>query len=203
MSRNALIAFGFATIAIVATAPAAATTLVSTATLTGTTEVPAVVTPGSGSTIVTLDNVGHTLRVQSNFTGLVGTTTQSHIHCCVAPGANTGVATSLPSFPLFPLGVSSGTFDNTFDTTLATTFGAAFITANGGTVAGAEAALFNGIAAGRAYYNIHTSFAGGGELRGLLAPVPEASTWAMMLVGFAGVGVAIRRRRGGMLTSRA
>jgi hypothetical protein len=26
-------------------------------------------------------------------------------------------------------------------------------------------------------------------------PVPEPATWAMMLVGFAGIGMAVRRRR--------
>ena len=35
----------------------------------------------------------------------------------------------------------SGTYTNTFDLTLATTYNAAFITANGGTVANAEAAF--------------------------------------------------------------
>ncbi|QIK79130.1 PEP-CTERM sorting domain-containing protein [Sphingomonas piscis] len=33
------------------------------------------------------------------------------------------------------------------------------------------------------------------ELASVTAPVPEASTWAMMLVGFGGVGAAMRRRR--------
>jgi hypothetical protein len=28
-----------------------------------------------------------------------------------------------------------------------------------------------------------------------VAPVPEPSTWAMMIVGFAGLGLAIRSRR--------
>jgi len=32
-------------------------------------------------------------------------------------------------------------------------------------------------------------------LSGLVAPVPEPATWAMMLLGFGGVGMAIRRRR--------
>lgn len=55
------------------------------------------------------------------------------------------------------------------------------------------------------------SFAGGGELHndnryaGALpasAPVPEASTWAMMLAGFALIGMAIRTRREPELVSR-
>jgi CHRD domain/PEP-CTERM motif len=194
MTRNCLIALCISTAAITAS-PASSAIVVATANLSGLNEVPAIVTPATGTTTVTFDNVAHTLRVQESFTGLIGNTTASHIHCCVAPGASVGVATTLPNFPLFPLGVTSGTYDRTFDTTLASTFSAAFLNANGGTPAGAEAALFNGIVAGNAYINIHTSFAPGGELRGLLSPAPEPSTWAMMLVGFAGVGVAIRRRR--------
>ncbi|MEO7411428.1 MAG: PEPxxWA-CTERM sorting domain-containing protein, partial [Sphingomicrobium sp.] len=31
--------------------------------------------------------------------------------------------------------------------------------------------------------------------QGAIAAVPEPSTWAMMLIGFGGVGVAMRRRR--------
>jgi hypothetical protein len=34
-----------------------------------------------------------------------------------------------------------------------------------------------------------------------LAPVPEASTWAMMLLGFGGLGFAARRGRGGVPAS--
>jgi len=37
---------------------------------------------------------------------------------------------------------------------------------HGGTAAGAEAALVGGLAAGQAYFNIHTSPFPGGEIRG-------------------------------------
>jgi hypothetical protein len=50
--------------------------------------------------------------------------------------------------------------------------------------------------AGEAYLNIHTTTFGGGEIRGFLTAVPEPSTWAMMILGFAGVGfMAYRRSR--------
>lgn len=46
------------------------------------------------------------------------------------------------------------------------------------------------------YVNLHTSVFPGGEIRGQLAPVPEASTYAMMLGGLGLVGfMAARRRR--------
>jgi hypothetical protein len=43
------------------------------------------------------------------------------------------------------------------------------VTANGGTTAGAEAALLAGLEAGQAYLNIHTTMFPGGEIRGFLA----------------------------------
>ena len=62
-----------------------------------------------------------------------------------------------PTFSGFPLGVTSGSFMQTFDMTQASSYNPAFVTANGGTVAGAEAALLAGLHAGTAYLNIHTS----------------------------------------------
>jgi hypothetical protein len=98
------------------------------------------------------------MRVQVNFAGLLGTTTASHIHCCTAiPSAGTAaVATTVPTFTGFPLGVMSGTYDHTFDMTLLSSYNPAFVSLNGGTAASAEAALFSGMLAGTEYLNIHT-----------------------------------------------
>jgi hypothetical protein len=82
-----------------------------------------------------------------------------------------------------------------FDLTMASSYNPAFVTAEGGTVAGAEAALEAGLLAGETYINIHTSAFPGGEIRGFLAAVPEPSTWAMMLIGFLGLGFAFRTSR--------
>jgi len=51
--------------------------------------------------------------------------------------------------------------------------------------------------AGEAYFNIHTDVFPGGEIRGNLqvAAVPEPSTWAMMILGFVGVGFMAYRRK--------
>ena len=138
--------------------------------LSGAAEAPPNASPGSGTTTVTYDSTAHLLGLSVNFTGLLGNTTAAHIHCCTSvPGVGTaGVATQTPTFSGFPLGVTSGTYSNTFDLTLAPSWNAAFITANGGTPAGAEAALAAGLAAGRAYLNIHTSSFPGGEIRAFL-----------------------------------
>src|SRR5581483_2234973 len=138
--------------------------------LSGPAESPPNASPGIGFAEVLFDNTAHTLRVQVTFSGLLGTTTASHIHSATAlPGTGTaGVATQTPTFMDFPLGVTSGTYDHTFDTTLLSSYNPAFVTANGGTAASAEAALAASLAAGTAYLNIHTTQFPGGEIRGFL-----------------------------------
>jgi hypothetical protein len=178
-----------------AASPAAATITVYNAQLSGTNENPANASPGTGLGIVTIDDVLDTMRVQAFFSGLLGTTTASHIHCCAPAGTNAGVATQTPFFVGFPIGVTSGTYDNTFDMTLTGSFNVSFVTANGGTAAGAFAALIAGLNAGDAYLNIHTTAFPGGEIRGQLAAVPEPSTWMLLLGGFGMLGVALRWRR--------
>ena len=79
--------------------------------------------------------------------------------------------------------------------TLASSYNAAFITANGGTVNTAFSALLAGVDSGRAYLNIHSTFAPGGEIRGFLSMVPEPSTYALMLLGLVAVGGLARQQR--------
>jgi hypothetical protein len=180
-----------------ATLPAHATISIYSVVLNGASESPVNGSPGTGTGTVTIDDVLNTLSLAVTFSGLTGNTTASHIHCCTAvAGAGTaGVASTTPSFPAFPLGVTSGSASFTLDETLASSWNGAYITANGGTTASAFTALQSGINAGKAYLNIHTSTFGGGEIRGFLVPVPEASTYAMMLGGLAAVAGLVRRRR--------
>jgi len=165
------------------------------ATLSGLNEVPANASPGSGFAQVTIDDVLRTMSISANFSGLTGTTTSAHIHCCTPAGTNIGVATTTPTFPGFPLGVSSGTYANVFDLNLASTYSNGFLVANGGTAAGAYAALLTGLNDGNAYFNVHSTSFPGGEIRGQLSAVPEPGTWAMMIVGFGLAGATLRRRR--------
>ncbi len=152
--------------------------------------------PGVGTGTVTFDDVARTMRVQASFSGLTGTTSAAHIHSSATGGVfsgATGVATQTPTFSGFPLGVTSGTFDQTFDMTQAASFNAAYITANGGAPAPAFTALLTQASQGRAYLNIHTSTFGGGEIRGFLTAVPDPSSSlaaAAMLLG-----LTLRRRR--------
>lgn len=143
--------------------------------------------PGTGFSEVDFDTVLNTMHVHVDFTGLLAPTTASHIHAATAvPGTGTaGVATTTPYFAGFPIGVTSGTYDNTLDMTLASSYNASYVTANGGTTASAEAALFGSIEAGTAYLNIHSTAYPGGEIRGFLTPAPEPGTWAIMALGTA------------------
>jgi CHRD domain len=156
-----------------------------TTTLGGANESPANPSPGTGFASVIYDDSLHTLQVQVSFADLTAGDTAAHIHCCVSPLAipsTAGVATVTPTFTGFPTGVTSGTYDHTYDLTQASSFNSAFVTANGGTAASAEAALATGLSDGFAYLNIHTPNYPGGEIRGFLAPVPEPAAAALLAV---------------------
>jgi len=166
--------------------------------MSGPNESPPQASPGTGSAIIVIDSTANTLRILSDvFSGLNGTTTASHIHCCTtSPLTGTaGVATQTPSFVGFPLGVTSGSFTMSFDMTQPSTWNLPSF--GGGTAAGAEAALVAGAAAGEAYLNIHSTFAPGGEIRGFLVAIPEPGTMVLAIAALAGLFLAskIRQRR--------
>jgi hypothetical protein len=176
--RPATLLFVVAALTPVAASSARAAVFNYEASLSGPNESPPNASPGTGYAEVDVDDVAHTMRVRAVFSGLLGTTTASHIHCATAvPFAGTaGVATTTPTFAGFPLGVTSGSYDNTLDLTLASSYNPTFVTAHGGTPAGAEAFLLASIASGNAYLNVHSTFATGGEIRGFLVPFDPTPT---------------------------
>ncbi len=186
-------------IVLIAPQTSGAAFLSYTATLNGANESPANASTGLGTALVDIDTVAITMRVQVTFSGLLGTTTNAHIHAATAiPGTGTaGVATTTPTFANFPLGVTAGTYDVTLNMLLASSYNPAYVTANGGTTASAEAALFGSIAAGTSYLNIHTTVFPGGEIRGFLVPaqsVPEPSSLALVGSGIFGLLAFARLR---------
>ena len=178
-----------------ATSPAFADEVKYFANLSGAAEVVPNASPATGSVMLTIDLDLLTMTVDTTFSGLTGTVTAAHIHCCTAmPNAGTtGVASPLPSFPGFPTGVTSGSYMQTFDLMLASSYSPAFLSANGGFAGSAFNGLLAGLDGGKAYLNIHTTEFAAGEIRGFLAPVPEPETWAMLLAGLGMVGWAARR----------
>ncbi|MEY2840326.1 MAG: hypothetical protein RJB60_2625 [Pseudomonadota bacterium] len=195
MNVRTLLASATLAACALAQAPAVAHESVYFGQLLGSSEVPAASTPGMGEVRVTLDFDLVTMRVEASFSGLLGTVTAAHIHCCTLPGANTGVATTTPTFAGFPTGVKAGSYDQTFNMALASSYNAAYITNNGGTVGSAFNALTAGLDAGKAYFNLHSSSFSGGEIRAILTPVPEPTSSGLAFVGLALVGAAMRQRR--------
>jgi hypothetical protein len=127
---------------------------------------------GTGSATVVIDPAAHTLQVSITFADLQSPTNAAHIHClCTEPPGSqtTSAATLVPTFPGFPVGVTSGTYSGSFDTSKPDTYSPRFLGASGGTATNAEAALFSGMSAGQAYLNVHTvGTERFGEIRGFL-----------------------------------
>jgi CHRD domain len=159
-----------------AAVPASAATFVFTTSLSSAGE-PVATSTATGSATVTFDDVAGTVGVNLSWNGLLGSGPFGHIHCCTAV-ALTGNATVLQGFNALN-NLSTSSYVDTFTP-----------------AAGTFTALLAGTGAGKAYVNIHTpgTYASG-EIRGFLAPIPEASTYAMMMAGLLAVGAIARRSR--------
>ena len=181
-----------------------AATITLFANLTGALEVPPVTTPGTGNVTLELDTKLHTMQIDVTFDGLLSPTTRAHIHCCLASpfltGVNAPVATTDPSFPGFPIGMTSGTYSSpVFNLLDDGTYNPPFITDTGGTVndlTPTETAFVSGLLEGRSYFNLHTDEFGAGEIRGFLAvPGPVVGAGLPGLVLACGAFLAWWRRR--------
>jgi hypothetical protein len=143
------------------------------------------------------------------FSGLLGNVTQTHFHAPTTisglpdnnpPGetrqqaanaaGTSSIAIGNTSLPGFPLGATSGTYSRTLDLTDPTIYMPPYLTANGGTAAGAEAAFVSALTSGKTYWNIHTTSVPGGEIRGFPSLVPEPAT-----VAWAAIGTMLLSRR--------
>ena len=169
------------------------------ATLSPLNETPAVGgSSGTGFATLDYDDVAHTLLVNATWSGLTGPTTVAHIHCCGLPTTTAAVAVTPGTFPGFPTGLTSGSYTSPLlSLTTATTFTPGFVTTfAGGNLANAEGTLLQSFRDGTAYFNIHSTFAPGGEIRGTVQ-VPEPGVLSLMGIGM--LGLYFARRRFGIL----
>ncbi|GJM44589.1 MAG: hypothetical protein DHS20C21_14310 [Gemmatimonadota bacterium] len=116
----------------------------------GSQEVPANGSAGTGSAQFIVDTATNTIFYHITFSGLTGVETAAHVHGFAPPGANAGVLFGLP---LGSPKVGSATY--------------------------AEAQEAS-ILAGLTYVNIHSTFAGGGEIRGQVVVDPATDFVALI-----------------------
>ena len=148
------------------------------ASLNGPSEDPPSPSAGIGTATVEIDPVSHTIHIITDFSGLTGMTTVAHIHA-PTPDPMSGTADVAVPMVGFPVSVTSGQYDMVLFLNQDNTYDTAFLAAHGNSASGAEAALLQALAEGRAYINIHSDIYPNGEIRGFLSnSVPvETTTW--------------------------
>ena len=127
---------------LVIAASALATTFSYTATLSGVNEVPANISPGTGSASIVYDDVAATITVSVSFSGLTAPATAGHIHGPADTAHNAGV--------LFPFSGVPAAISGTIPT-------------QSFAISSTQVGYLN---TAQLYVNIHTSNFPGGEIRG-------------------------------------
>jgi MYXO-CTERM domain-containing protein len=149
--------------------------------LEGSQEVPAVITPASGSATLTLDTVTGDFTLDYDFAGLDGPVTVAHFHNAPA-GVNGGVVYWL---------AAPGAPNNNPDTLLSPPMPDGVTSASASGTGVLSASIVQEILDGNIYINIHSTANGGGELRGQVVPTPAAAG----VLGMGALAAARRRRR--------
>jgi hypothetical protein len=158
----------------------AATTIVGTSNLVGSNSLSLTGTTTSGSQFVA--STGHVLPTSGLITSLTITPSSSLAALILNPVVlSTGGGGGAITYSIL---ANDGTF--TFDTTLGN--GNNFLTI---TTVGGESIQSLTLTATTGFNQLQNVFA----VYLPAAALPESGTWAMMLLGFAGIGVAMRRRR--------
>jgi len=189
MFKHVLSAAALLSLAAGLAIPASASSISYSAVMSGANEVPS--NPSTATGFVNLTLTGDSLSIVLVYSGLTTVASAGHIHCCAGPGANAPVAVPFVGLP----SAVSGSYSNTFDLTLASTYTSAFITASGGTAAGAEAALILALNSGLTYANIHNATYPGGEIRGYLtAATPEPNSLLLLATGLSGIASIFRTK---------
>jgi uncharacterized membrane protein YbjE (DUF340 family) len=116
----------------------------SNTTMSGSQEVPAVTTSGTGTVNVSYNKTSKVLTYNISWSGLSGAATAMHFHGPALAGVSAGVLIGISGFPAAASGSVSGSF----------------------TVPNTGTALEVDLLAGKWYFNIHTAANPTGEIRG-------------------------------------
>jgi hypothetical protein len=169
----------------------------------------------TGSALVTLDDTLFTVTTDVTWSGLSGPADRAHLHF-----APVGVSRSFadpdtwffheviddPTVPCFAsvCAPATGTSHDVLQLAVDNGYGAGIAlglfadpSADPSSFIDSFANLILALNLGDIYIDMHTELYPSGEIRGQLgvAAVPEPSTWAMLIVGFAGVGFMAYRRK--------
>lgn len=170
---------------------------------------------GTGYSMAIVDTAARTLYFETQWSGLNGTVSASHIHAkggvtpYVYPSSNWAVALNMSGIPTG----TSGFFNKNYGIA---DLGSGYVRQENGlaptvtvfTTAQRELAfdnLVNYLGSGNAYFNLHTAGQNpGGSLANFYHVVPEPGSVALMAVVFTGFGYrALRARRRGACDSAA